>query len=326
MKNDFIANSYSRIAGFQTLFKPLLLKKPTPTTRSASALSKSLLALALIFSGYSNTASALAFDSNIAISGSTHLHSDGALTEPTNASQSGTLTSIVTGSTITTTLNGGTISGSDPLSGTLSDIGDGFGIGFNASGASVPSGEGNENPTALRPLFGELELTIQNNSAIDSFLVSLQVDFSQAVDASGADAFAQTEILLELANNIQEMSSKIVSDTLFGNQEFASTDGNTNAAEGTFGGPLSDNNVLTLVYWLDPGDVVNLGSDSHEVTLLGNAFKGSFSASTEVLVTVGSVEKVQEQPLPEPGTLLLLAIGIISVGYANRHRTGLSYK
>ena len=124
--------------------------------------------IAVLLGVQPNHASATPFDSNIVISGSAEFDSTGSPSAPTgNATQSGTLTRIIGGTPTTTTLNGTVVTGADPLTGSLTDFGDGFGIAFNASGSSTGG------TSAINDLFGDFSLSITNNS-IAIFIVNLK--------------------------------------------------------------------------------------------------------------------------------------------------------
>ena len=254
-----------------------------------------------------NLASATPFDSNIAISGSAEFDSTGNPSAPTgNATQSGTLTRIIGGTTTTTTLNGTVVTGADPLTGSLTDFGDGFGIALNASGSF------NDATAEIDELFGDYLFTITNNSLIDTFIVNLKLAFDNRVDASGDDAFAQSEISLDNVTSAAEIFfSDLSSDTVNGNEKYVFPSF-TNVASGS-GGALTDIGSLILSFTLAPGAVVNLGDGSFELNVDGGVFTpGSFSAAVSTLLTVDSVVKQQTPPptVPEPETLFLLGAGL----------------
>ncbi|WP_446811689.1 PEP-CTERM sorting domain-containing protein [Methylomonas sp. 2BW1-5-20] len=283
-----------------------------PINHGSGKLSGLALAMALLLGGYSATTSAAAFDSNIVIRGSAEFDSFGSPASPINATQTGSLTSIIAGSTSTTTLNGSTVTGPDPLSGTLSQIGDGFGISLNASGTS-----GTE-PSGISPLFGDYTFSIENKSAMDSFIVSLQFQFSHQVEATDTlpandnGEFAQSLIAFYKADGTELAFSKVISDTVFGNEKRIPSDPNTNIGSGK-GGPLSDVGTLLLSFLLNPGDLISFGDSNPDLRISGGADSGRFSISASSLITVDSVTKQTNNTVPEPETLWLLAIGLVSV-------------
>src|SRR3569833_3154405 len=77
---------------------------------------------------------AVPIDPNISISGSASFDTTNSGAPTGDATQGGTLTSIIGGATTTTTISGTTVTGANPLAGSVTDIGDGFGIAFSGSG------------------------------------------------------------------------------------------------------------------------------------------------------------------------------------------------
>jgi hypothetical protein len=271
------------------------------------------------------TASATLIDPLISITGSAEL-SPIPLTAPTgNASQNGTLTRIMGGATTTTTFNGTTVTGTNPLTGTLTDTGDGFGIALNASGSNTGA------TSSIGDLFGDYSFVIANSSA-DTFTVNLKLDFNHQVNAdgvNGADVFAKSLIrLYDVTHNTELVFSGITSDTLNGDTKFVLPDNTTDSASG-FGATLTDTGSLILSFILAPGATVNLGDSSFELNLRGGAFApGSFSAAVTTLLTVDSVVK-QQTPLPtvpEPEILFLLGFGLALFCFANRRSQCFSFR
>lgn len=273
-------------------------------------------AIALLLSSHIAPTYAASFDPNIVIKGSAEFDSTGSPFEPVNASQSGEITRIMAGITTTTTFNGAAINGVDPLTGTLTSIGDGFGIKFNANG--------NE-PKVVNSLFGDYSLSLQNNSATDAFLVNLRFEFSQQVDTTDSvksntdnGEFAHAQVALHKQDGSELLFASALSDTQFGNQQFLFTNNLVNSAIG-LGGKLSDSGFLILSFLLNPGELLQLGDGNPEVLLRGAADSGLFSGEVATLLTVDSVVRQGTETVPEPETLLLTGIGLASL-FASQRR------
>lgn len=271
---------------------------------------------AILFSALPTQAMATLFDTNIAITGSATFSGGGSSpAAATNASQSGTLTQILGGASTTTSLNGTAITGTDPLAGTLTDIGDGFGISFNASGTFGGTGTVSE----IDELFGDYAFTLKNNSATDTFTVNLKLTFDNLVNALGSDAFAQSFIRIADAGNNEQFFSMLSSDSFNGNTKFVFPDGINNVALGS-GGTLTDAGPILLSFVLAPGALVNLGDNSFELNVDGGAFQpGFFNVAVSTLLTVDSVVKQgtpPPNPISEPQTFLQLLIGFLMARHA----------
>lgn len=273
----------------------------------------SALVLAIGGLGLAQPAAAAAFNPFINITGKVEFDSFGTPTIPTNATQNGELIRVVGGATTTSTLTNDQIAGDDPLSGKLSDIGDGFGIKLHAEGGSK------EEPSFMNSLFGDLALSIKNNSAVDTFLVSLKFDFSHLVGApetktvKGNGDFAQSTIQLHKKDNSELLFSKLISDTVFGNEKRTPDAPDQNVATG-LGGKLIDSGSRLLTFILHPGELLELGDDSPELTLFGGADPGDFFlADASAFLSIAEVTRQTTNTVPEPQTLLLMAIGLLSV-------------
>ncbi|MCQ8181196.1 PEP-CTERM sorting domain-containing protein [Methylomonas sp. SURF-1] len=290
-----------------------------------SGTAKSLVAaIALLLGGHIAPAQAASFDPNIVIKGSAEFDSTGSPFEPINASQSGEITRIMAGIATTTTLNGAAINGVDPLTGTLTSIGDGFGIKFNANGSA-----GTE-PSVVNSLFGDYSLSLQNNSTTDAFLVNLRFEFSQQVDTTDSvksntdnGEFAHAQVALHKQDGSELLFASALSDTQFGNQQFLFTNNLVNSASG-LGGKLSDSGFLILSFLLNPGELLQLGDGSPEVLLRGAADSGLFSGEVATLLTVDSVVRQRTETVPEPETLLLTGIGLASLLASQRRNRAIA--
>ncbi|WP_445371028.1 PEP-CTERM sorting domain-containing protein [Methylomonas sp. HW2-6] len=298
---------------------------PTATPDRPFRNFKSLaLAIGLALGQQIGAAHAASFDPNIVIKGSAEFDSTGSPSDPVNATQAGELTRIMAGVTTTTTLNGAAINGIDPLSGTLTSIGDGFGIKFNANGRS------NSEPSIVNPLFGDYTMSLQNNSATDAFLVNLRFQFSYQVSATDSvrsttdnGEFAKAQVTLHKEDGSELLFASGLSDAKQGNQQFLFTNNLVNAASG-LGGTLSDSGFMILSFLLNPGQLLNLGDGSPEVLLQGRADSGLFGSEVNTLITVDSVVKQNSQTVPEPESLMLTAIGLLSLFAAKRRSNPLA--
>lgn len=272
---------------------------------------------AALLGALSFNAAAVPFDSNISIQ-VTGAFDAANFGQATNANQSGTLTLVSGGGTSTSPL----VASPTPLSGALTDNGDSIGAALAASStaasASAASGIGN--------LFADFTVNIANTSATDTFTVNLLLTYNTAVNADGANAFAQGELILNKQDGTNQFVSDLTSDTSFGDTKFINPDfaGNNDLAPGA-GDALTDSGTFLLSYVLGPGASVLLGDNNAEVRIFGGSETppGSFTVSTNFSIAVQSVVNQQTPPpaVPEPEALTLLAVGSLLLSLSNRSRT-----
>src|SRR3569623_3194283 len=110
---------------------------------------------------------AVPIDPNISISGSASFDTTNSGAPTGDATQGGTLTSIIGGATTPTTISGTTVTGASPLAGSVTDIGAGIGIAFSGSGAYSGGA------SAVGPVFGDFSFTLSNASLADAYAVRL---------------------------------------------------------------------------------------------------------------------------------------------------------
>ena len=243
------------------------------------------------------------FASDISITGSTDFD-EGFSFGPI----SGAFDLISGGSTTTSTYSGATVSGADPRTGSLTDIGDGFGFTGTASAT--------DNEFAIG---FDTSLGVSNSSATDSYDVVFGLDFDNMVNADGSDAFADSELTLDIAL-VEAFFSDLVSDTLN-----VDSDGGVDLA--TSGASLIDSAIgrpFTLT--LNPGDTIDM---LLSWTLEGGDFDGGLAeADLSAFLYVDSVSNTTPPPpppsgVPEAGTLFLFSVGLLGLLAQRRRRVNI---
>ncbi len=225
-----------------------------------------------------------------------------------NATHTGSLVQTIGGASTTTTINDTTIaSGSNPLSGTLTDIGDGWEIHSAITGSFSDTLGSATNNADIYDLF----FSLQNLSATDSITVTISLDFNNHVNASGSDAFAASEIQLFDGSANELFFSDLMSDTVGGNLLNGSP-------TGTSGGSLDDSDIHQLILTLNPGDLL----DFHIQHLIeGGAFVAgsSYSASFDTVVSFdAAIHTTPPHPLSEPAMPALIGIGLLGILFGRR--------
>jgi len=266
---------------------------------------------------------AVPIDPNISISGSASFDTGFSVAPTGNATQNGTLTSIIGGATTTTTISGTTVTGANPLAGTLTDLGDGFGITFSGSG-SYDGGA-----SAITKFVGDYSFTLSNTSLTDTYTVKLKFDFNGNANASGtsgSDVFGRTIVDIQDATDPVTPVNLTTSGSVTSD---ARSPGNfrLGASTGTFGGPVSDAGSQTITFTLLPSSSIILGGTGYEISLDGGAFEAgtAFSASITTLLTVDSVvNEGGTPPLPEPDAITLLGIGLLVMALTRRRSVSAS--
>lgn len=265
-----------------------------------------LLGLSLLL-GSPHAARAVAFTPALHVAGSVSFDTGFARADG-DVTQSGSFSKVAGGVAAASTFSGTAVGAGDgnPLAGTLTDLGDGFGASADVLVAYAdPASESGAGFDAL--------LDLSNTSATDSLGVTLKVDFRNAVNASGTNAYANSSFTVSDVTdpqNWQELFfTDLRSDTVFGNFP----------TETEFGGPLSESGLAFLHLVVAPGATTHLKGSW---TLKSGVFVDGGQAETGAFGFL-SIDKVENQnqppaPVPEPGSVVLLGSGLLALAGARR--------
>lgn len=254
--------------------------------------------LAALLLATAAAAQAVPISSSLAISGSIKLDTANSVAATGGASQTGTLKQVVGGSTTTASFSGNPASiSANPLAATLTDLGDGFGAHFSMGGSFAGGAMTSD------ALFADYLLNLVNNSATQTFTITFHATITNAVSATGGDAFAQSDISVKNASNVELLFSDHRIDTL------NTGPGNNFALDG--GG-----NSFSVT--LAPGQAASFNALQHQ---RGGVFAtGTYGADLDAFLFVDSIVGTGDQPLPLPGSLPLavLALGALSLSHRRR--------
>lgn len=217
----------------------------------------------------------VAFDTGFA-------YADGSL------NQSGDFSKTVGGIITSSSFAGTTVSGLNPLAGTLTDLGDGFGMS-----AATSASFGSEFALGF-----DIGIALANNSA-DDYRITLKIDYSNTMDAGGPDAYVDSEFTVNDAGG-EVFFSDLISDTYYGDT-FNGIDNNT------FGAHLSDIGVATFDIYLNAYSTTNITS---AWTMEGGVYGDPGYATLDFSAFISVDEVKNLSAVPVPAALYLFGTGL----------------
>lgn len=191
------------------------------------------------------------------------------------------------GGVFTSSAFSGSSAGTNPLIGSWSLAGDG--VTYDGVTTSNVSND-------YFAIGIDTSIGIENTHATDIFQVVFEFMFNNQVEASGVDAFSDSEFtIFEGAN--EEYFTDLISDTANGNQ----------GGTGGSGGVVSESATVDFSYTLNPGETINLAL---ALTIEGEDFAGGFvNADFDQSFKIKSLTNLSDSTpndVPEPSTMLIL--------------------
>ena len=181
------------------------------------------------------------------------------------------------------------------LSGALTATGDGIGVNFSMAGATI----GAENSIGL---FADYTLSLSNSSAVETFTIVFRALISNVVGASGADAFAFSDLSVLDASSTEVLFSDHRIDTVD-----AVNNLNLDSASNSFSVVLSPGASTTFT--------------ALQKQRGGVYADGQFSANLDAFLSVDSVSSSGAgNAVPLPGSLALVVLALGALALARRRK------
>lgn len=265
------------------------------------------------------TALAIPINSNVVVNATVNLNGS-SVPATGGANQSGTYKLKNAGIDSTATVDSGlVITGSLPLGANLTDLGDG--VGLNAS----MNGTFNGGDATTDGFFSDYTFDLTNNSATETFKITLGVSFDNMTSAGGPatppfGAFNHNLISLKnvTAGGTEFFFTDLTTDTVFG-------DANSGGPTGTFGVTQSETGNPFFDFILAPGAHIAL---SGREDLRGGAFEtgAHYAGHVNAFISVDAIADITPPPngVPEPGALMLASAALFALGLSRRRRTSYS--
>jgi len=242
------------------------------------------MAMALVLLLAPGVGFAIPFSLDLTIMASVGLNS--ASLAPYSGTQTGALSMTSGGVSSMSTIDGITVTGSDPLGGALTDIGDRVGIDFHAGGTELDT-----------EFYGNYGFSLANNSAADTYRVTLGFESMNLVQVMGdLDNAVFAESKMFLASGVEELFYTYRYIDLLYYEDF----------DDTCNGCLFTYDLL-----LGAGEMIDLYGDQG---IFGGAYDPGTGYEIDLSTTVSilDVANLTAPPtgVPEPTTVLLFAVGV----------------